>query len=172
MNDVSMPSLMSWKTDPVVLEHTWEDVVLYALGVGTRAEQLRFLYENAPGGLQVLPSWAVVPEKRLSSALEAQLDHTRMLHGEQLVRQHRPIPPSGKLVVSSARPGERPRIKVATDGEIVSLAPPLVFRPSPQPLQLIVPPVAPGNEASGGTHEDHAGVSAEAPVNGAAAMPR
>ena len=101
MTDVSMPSLMSWKTDPIVLEHTWDDVVLYALGVGARAEQLSYLYENAPGGLQVLPSWAVVPEKRLTRDLEAQLDHTRMLHGEQLIRQHRPIPPSGKLTVSA-----------------------------------------------------------------------
>ena len=97
MNDVSMPSLIGWKTEPVVLEHTWDDVVLYALGIGARAEQLRFLYENAPGGLQVFPSWAVVPEKRLTRDLEAKLDHTRMLHGEQLIRQFRPIPPSGKL---------------------------------------------------------------------------
>ncbi len=77
-----------------------------------------------------------------------------------------------KLVVTSARPGGRPRIKVPTDGEIVSLAPPLVFRPSPQPLQLIVPPAATGTEPSAGSRDEDAGMSAEAPVDGAAAMPR
>jgi acyl dehydratase len=100
MNDVSMPSLIGWKTEPVVIEYGWEDVVLYNLGVGARAEQLGFLYENAPGGLRVLPSYAVVPEKRVTRELESKLDHTRMLHGEQLVRQFRPIPASGKLTVT------------------------------------------------------------------------
>jgi acyl dehydratase len=101
MNDVSLPSLIGWKTDPVVLEHSWQDVVLYALGVGARPEQLGFLYENAPGGLAVLPSFCVVPEKRVTREIEMKLDHTRMLHGEQLIRQFRPLPPAGRLTVTA-----------------------------------------------------------------------
>jgi diacylglycerol kinase family enzyme len=76
-----------------------------------------------------------------------------------------------KLVVTSARPGGRPRIKVATDGEIVSLTPPLVFRPSPKPLQLIIPAEAAEARFERGSGEN-AGVSAEVRCDGSEALPR
>jgi diacylglycerol kinase family enzyme len=47
------------------------------------------------------------------------------------------------LTVQVGRRGRRSRIKVATDGEIVFLRPPLTFRPSPHALHLIVPPPPP-----------------------------
>jgi diacylglycerol kinase family enzyme len=43
------------------------------------------------------------------------------------------------LTVQVGRRGRRSRVKVATDGEIAYMPTPLTFRPSPQPLQLIVP---------------------------------
>jgi diacylglycerol kinase family enzyme len=49
-----------------------------------------------------------------------------------------------RLAAASARQGRRNRIKVAVDGEIVSMAWPLVFRTSPHALQLIVPARGPG----------------------------
>jgi diacylglycerol kinase family enzyme len=52
------------------------------------------------------------------------------------------------LTVQVGRRGRRSRVKVATDGEIVYLRPPLVFRPSPHALQLIVP-AAPPEEGDG-----------------------
>lgn len=44
-----------------------------------------------------------------------------------------------QLSAISVRQQRRGRIKVATDGEIVSMTWPLIFRPSPHPLRLIVP---------------------------------
>jgi len=47
-------SVIGKKTDPVVFKYTWKDVVLYALGVGASADELSFVYENAPGGLKAV----------------------------------------------------------------------------------------------------------------------
>ena len=51
------------------------------------------------------------------------------------------------------RRGRRPRVKVATDGEIGFLPTPLVFRPSPHALQLIVPRVHVKQEDGGAAAE-------------------
>ena len=50
--------------------------------------------------------------------------------------------PFEQLTVKVGRRQRRSRVKVATDGEIAFLPTPLVFRPSPHALQLIVPRVA------------------------------
>jgi diacylglycerol kinase family enzyme len=52
------------------------------------------------------------------------------------------------LTVQVGKRRRRSRVKVATDGEIVYLRPPLIFRPSPHALQLIVPS-APPEEGDG-----------------------
>ncbi len=45
-------SVIGTKTEPIVFEYTWQDVVLYNIGVGAGAKDLAFVYENAPGGLK------------------------------------------------------------------------------------------------------------------------
>ena len=57
-------SVIAKKTAPCVFEYTWKDVALYALGVGATAKELSYVYENAAGGLKVLPSFCVVPAIR------------------------------------------------------------------------------------------------------------
>ena len=85
------------KTEPIVFEYTWRDVVLYALGVGATADELSLVYENAPGGLKVLPSFCVVPAVRAFPDFGEDIDWSLMLHGEHTIRLSRPIPPEGKL---------------------------------------------------------------------------
>jgi acyl dehydratase len=91
-------SVIGKKTEPVVFEYTWKDVVLYALGVGATTEELALIYENAPGGLKVLPSFCVVPAVRAFPKVGRDIEWSRMLHGEQTIRLSRPIPPAGKLI--------------------------------------------------------------------------
>ena len=43
-----------------VFEYSWKDVILYAVGIGAQADELPFVYERNPGGLQVIPSFAAV----------------------------------------------------------------------------------------------------------------
>ncbi len=88
------------KTEPIVFEYTWRDVVLYALGVGATAEDFSLVYENAPGGLKVLPSFCVVPAIRAFPSFGEDIDWSLMLHGEHTIRLFRAIPPEGKLIQS------------------------------------------------------------------------
>jgi acyl dehydratase len=91
-------SVIGQKTEPIVFEYTWRDVVLYALGVGATAEDLSLVYENAPGGLRVLPSFCVVPAMRAFPRCGDDIEWSLMLHGEQSIRLYHPIPSEGKLV--------------------------------------------------------------------------
>jgi len=85
------------RTEPRIFEYTWRDVVLYALGVGATAQELSLVYENAPGGLKVLPSFCVVPAVRAFPYFGEDIEWSLMLHGEHTIRLSRPIPPEGKL---------------------------------------------------------------------------
>jgi len=91
-------SVIGRRTEPIVFEYTWRDVVLYALGVGATAEELSLVYENAPGGLKVLPSFCVVPAVRAFPNFGDDIDWSLMLHGEHTIRLSRPIPAEGKLI--------------------------------------------------------------------------
>jgi acyl dehydratase len=91
-------SVIGNKTEALAFEYTWKDVVLYALGVGATADELSFVYENAAGGLRVLPSFCVVPAIRAFPNLGENLEWSLMLHGEHTIKLSRPIPPEGKVI--------------------------------------------------------------------------
>ena len=40
--------------------YDWKDCILYAVGIGAQADELPFVYERNPGGLQVFPSFATI----------------------------------------------------------------------------------------------------------------
>ena len=89
--------LVGKKSAPVEQEYTWRDCVLYALGVGAVATDLPLVYENYAEGLQVLPTYAVVPALYSSMAVMGDLNVNPMmvLHGEQKIVLHAPIPSDG-----------------------------------------------------------------------------
>jgi acyl dehydratase len=90
--------------------YTWKDVVLYALGVGAKKDELDFLYEGASFGNverktdaprpKVIPSFAVVPTFQVMLTHLAQTggDLAMVVHGGQKFRVHKPFAPSGELV--------------------------------------------------------------------------
>jgi acyl dehydratase len=80
-------------------EHRWDskDAILYALGVGCGVDDLPFVTENTQGvEQQVLPTMGVVlgvggtPFGALG-----EFNFAMLLHGEQAIELHRPIPVSG-----------------------------------------------------------------------------
>lgn len=81
-------------------EFTRRDTILYALGVGAgqdeARDELRFVYEE---GLQALPTMAVVLSYAGFWQKEPQygIDWQKILHAEQSVEFHRPLPVEGKV---------------------------------------------------------------------------
>jgi len=86
------------RTEPIEHTYRWQDVALYALGVGARAEDLDFLYEKR--GPKVLPSYAVVPAfegcRQLFDVVGGDL--SSVVHGSQKITLHKPFAPEGTLI--------------------------------------------------------------------------
>lgn len=94
--------LKNWPFQEVEHKYTAKDTILYALGLGLGAdpmdrEQLRFVYED---GLKALPTMAVVLALpgQWSKNPESGVNWKLVLHGEQGVVLHRPLPPAGTVV--------------------------------------------------------------------------
>ncbi len=81
---------------PVTRDYTWKDVVLYALGVGAGASELEYCYEKR---LKVLPSFSIAASFDFLAhvAVASQINLAGLLHGEQRLIFHHPIPTTGAL---------------------------------------------------------------------------
>lgn len=90
-------SAVGYETEAFSFEYDWKTVVLYALGVGCKRDELDYLYEER--GPWVVPSFAVVPAYPALKPLVAKAgaDMTKVVHGFQSVTLHAPIPSAGKL---------------------------------------------------------------------------
>ncbi len=84
------------KLGPVVKDYTWRDVILYALGVGAGFEEFHFVHEKH---LKVIPTFgiATIFDFFFEISRAARIDDVGLLHGEQELICHRPIPVSGTL---------------------------------------------------------------------------
>jgi acyl dehydratase len=104
--------LKNWQFKDVEHCYTEKDTMLYALGLGfgmdpLDEQQLRFVYEK---NLCTLPTMAVVlgfPGFWMKDP-ETGIDWLKLLHGEQRLRVHKPLPPAGTVI-------GRSRVKSITD---------------------------------------------------------
>ncbi len=94
--------LKNWPFPEIEHSYRARDTMLYALGLGYGADpmdrdQLRFVYEE---GLKALPTMAVVlaGPGAWSTNPETGINWKMVLHGEQGVVLHRPLPPAGTVV--------------------------------------------------------------------------
>ena len=84
------------KIGPVTKDYTWKDLVLYALGVGAGFEELDYCFEHQ---LKVVPSFSIasVFEFLAEVGMSSNADLSGVLHGEQDIVFHNPIPSEGTL---------------------------------------------------------------------------
>jgi acyl dehydratase len=97
------PNAVGTEAGPVERSWTSKDCLLYAVGVGAGTEELAFTTENSAGiDQQVLPTFAVIAGSG-APVLEAagDIDHTQLVHGEQAIELHGPIPVEGRVASTS-----------------------------------------------------------------------
>jgi len=90
-------STIGFKTEAHVFNYDWKTAVLYALGIGAKRAELDHLYEGL--GPKVFPTFGVIPAYGPVSELfqKTRCDMTRLVHGAQRLRIHRPLPPAATL---------------------------------------------------------------------------
>ncbi|MCY4239507.1 MAG: MaoC/PaaZ C-terminal domain-containing protein [Rhodospirillaceae bacterium] len=98
--------ILNWPFEPVMQSYTEKDSILYALGCGLGADpmdedQLRFVFEEPE--LRALPSMAVVLAAPGFWARhpDAGIDWVKILHGEQAMEIHRPLPAAAKVAATT-----------------------------------------------------------------------
>ena len=112
------PDILEQKTAPRTFSYGDKDVMLYALGIGLGADpmnetELAFVYER---GLKVMPTAATVLAAGARAAPGAevvnapghrpsQINYLMVVHGEQKVELHKPLPASGSFTTASRNVG-------------------------------------------------------------------
>ncbi len=89
------------KIGPLTKAYTWRDCSLYALGVGAGFSDLDYCYEK---NLKVIPSFSIAAVFEFLShvGVESNVNLAGILHGEQALTFHNPIPPEGELITEGA----------------------------------------------------------------------
>lgn len=103
---IDYEKVRAWRSGDVRHDYTTKDTILYALGVGAGADpldkrQLRFIYEK---NLTALPTMAAVlasPGFWMREKSELGIDYLKLVHGEQAVDLHAPLPAEGAVIGTS-----------------------------------------------------------------------
>ncbi|HEX7885808.1 MAG TPA: 3-alpha,7-alpha,12-alpha-trihydroxy-5-beta-cholest-24-enoyl-CoA hydratase, partial [Phenylobacterium sp.] len=108
------PDILEQGTKPRTFRYGDKDVMLYGLGIGLGADpmnetELPFVYEK---GLKVVPTAATVLAYGRGEPLPTKEGHRpsapnflMLVHGEQKVELHRPLPPEGTFTTESRNIG-------------------------------------------------------------------
>jgi NAD(P)-dependent dehydrogenase (short-subunit alcohol dehydrogenase family)/acyl dehydratase len=85
------------KIGPIIKDYDWKDVILYAIGVGSGSNELEYTYEK---NLKVIPSFSIAAifDFLGAAGVASNMNLAGLLHGEQDLIFHSPIPVSGTLI--------------------------------------------------------------------------
>jgi acyl dehydratase len=97
------PDAVGATSEPQQAMWTSKDALLYAVGIGAGAEELAFTTENSIGiDQQVFPTFPVViPGGGGAMRNIGTFNPAMLVHGEQRVTLHKPIPPDGSATLTS-----------------------------------------------------------------------
>ena len=102
---ITYPALKGWQFPEIEHTYTADDSMFYALAVGLGADpvderQLRFVNDTAAGTPLALPTMAVIlgyPGSWMRDP-KTGIDFTMIVHGEEMVVLHKPLPAAGTVV--------------------------------------------------------------------------
>lgn len=95
------PAILDIKPEPSHFVYDESFSILYALGLGCGVDggDLRFVYEKE---LQALPTMAVMMSGGSGDFIsQGGIDYTMIVHGEQRLTLHRPLPASGRMTADA-----------------------------------------------------------------------
>ena len=100
---IDYETIMSLKSEGEAFSYSDRETMLYALGVGfgrdpMEARELPFIYE---GDLRTVPSLATVIAWGAGPLRESGINFMMVVHGEQRLKLHRPLPPAGDITADS-----------------------------------------------------------------------
>lgn len=98
------PDAVGTETEPFDISWTSKDALLYAVGIGAGVDELAFTTENTSGvEQQVFPTFPVVMAFGAPSPMRniGSFNPAMLVHGQQAVTLHRPIPVEGTATVVS-----------------------------------------------------------------------
>ncbi|MFQ5407121.1 MAG: MaoC/PaaZ C-terminal domain-containing protein [Anaerolineales bacterium] len=103
---IDVEQVLGYEFEPSTFAYDERDVSLYALGVGAAADplddsELRFVYEQHPAGMRVLPTFAVTfpfaANNRIFDMPGLKFHPMLLLHGEQVLELKAPLAPRARL---------------------------------------------------------------------------
>jgi acyl dehydratase len=98
------PDAVGSVTDPVEVSWNSKDCLVYAVGIGAGTDELAFTTENTSGvEQQVFPTFPVVIGWGAGSAMASigEFNWAMLVHGQQSVTLHQPIPVEGTATLQS-----------------------------------------------------------------------
>ncbi|HEU4840607.1 MAG TPA: MaoC/PaaZ C-terminal domain-containing protein [Ilumatobacteraceae bacterium] len=99
------PAAVGATSEPAEFSWTSKDALLYAVSIGAGEDELAFTTENTAGVDQVVfPTFPVVMGYGAGRGVMSNIgsfNPAMLVHGQQAVTLHRPIPPSGTATVTS-----------------------------------------------------------------------
>jgi acyl dehydratase len=110
------PDAVGSTSEPVEASWNSKDALLYAVGIGAGRHELAFTTENTNGiDQQVFPTFPVVIGWGTGSALGTigSFNPAMLVHGQQAVTLHRPIPVEGSVTITSEVTGMYDKGKAA-----------------------------------------------------------
>lgn len=96
----------AWRSGPVRHAYTSRDTILYALGVGFGADpldanELRYVYEKELSAVPTMAAVLASPGFWMRERKELGIDFLKLVHGEQVVTVHSPLPAAGTVIGDS-----------------------------------------------------------------------
>lgn len=92
-------ALIGREAEPRWFEYGPRDVALYALSVGAGARDTSLIWDGAPNGMRVLPSFCLVAMNALASQFSDLVHRYQKVEAGEAIRIHRPLEPAGRLLV-------------------------------------------------------------------------